>query len=98
MAPALTPDTPPVRCSGPMNANNAISLAPSDRTATIANLTNCVPNLVRSRFASGAGSLSMSFGIDVLAVRRHAGARDTYTVREPVDAVTRTPYKVADRS
>jgi hypothetical protein len=55
---------------------------------------NWVPNLVRSLFAKGDGSLSMSFGIDVLAARRHACGGDTYTVREPVDAVTGTPDMV----
>src|SRR5215469_13778691 len=98
MIAALTPDTPPVRCSGPINAKSAISLAPSETRATSANLTNCVPALVRSRFAAAAGSLSMSFGIDVLGTRRHAGDGDTYTVREPVEAVTRTAHKAAVRS
>src|ERR1700722_17592643 len=90
---APTPDRPPVTCIGPMRMNSASCLAPSDSPATSANRKKFLPNLVRIRFARGAGSLSIRFCIDVLAWRRPARDGVRYTVREPAEAVTKTPQE-----
>src|SRR6266702_3800031 len=64
---------PPVMSSSSVNRNSATSLTARETAATKTNLLNCRPKLVLSRLPMPTGSLSMRFGIDVLAARMHAG-------------------------